>query len=156
MHNIRFFLACLLAALLVPAVAHAQSLPSPSALTLKAGVSVPSNADIGNSGFAFGADYVFHPSTTLEPFNVSFYGDLLGKNGGAGVAIRNAGPAYIGAGIGLYSTSVNAGSATGFGGKVFGGFDIAPHTALEIGYHVLPKVAGIDTNVVSAQLAFRF
>lgn len=140
----------------LPAVTSAQSLPSPSAFTLKAGFSIPADANIGNSGFAFGADYIFHPSTTLEPFNISFYGDLLGKNGGAGVAIRNGGPAYIGAGLGLYSASVPAGSTTGFGGKIFGGFDVAPHTTFELGYHVLPKVAGSNTNVVTAQLGFRF
>lgn len=157
MKNFRAFLAALtFAPLACVTVANAQTLPSPSALTLKAGVSVPSNADVQNSGFALGADYIFHPSSLLEPFNLSVYADLLAKSGGAGVAIRNAGPVYIGAGAGFYSTSVNAGSASGFGGKVFGGFDIAPHTTLEFGYHVLPKLNGVDTNVMSAQVGFRF
>ena len=136
--------------------ANAQSLPSPSALTLKGGVSVPSNADVQNSGIALGADYIFHPSSVIEPFNLSVYGDLLAKSGGVGVAIRNAGPVYVGAGAGFYSTSVAAGTSSGFGGKIFGGFDIAPHTTLEIGYHLLPKLNGTDTNVVSAQVGFRF
>jgi hypothetical protein len=168
MQKLRLFLLCSAAALLSPALAHAQSLPSPSALTVKAGVSVESNASANQAGLALGVDYAFHPASTLEPFALSFYADLLGKSGGIGVAIRNAGPAYIGAGAGLYSTSLTYaaggaggtsnvnGTATGFGGKVFAGFDVAPHTTLEFGYHVLPRVNSINANTISAQLGFRF
>lgn len=135
--------------------ASAADLPSPTAFTLKAGVSVESNAKPA-SGFAAGIDYIFHKSSTLEPFNLSVYGDLLGKSGGAGIAIRNGGPAYIGAGVGLYSASLTPFTSSGFGGKVFGGFSVAPFTSLEFGYHFLPAVRGIQTNTVTAELALRF
>jgi hypothetical protein len=152
--------------------APAAGVPSVSAFTVKGGVSVESNAK-PLTGLAAGIDYIFRPSSTLQPFDLSFYGDLLGRSGGAGVAIRNAGPAYIGAGLGLYSVSVTTsggcaaalpGSAcgnqtftsSGFGGKLFGGFNVAPFTALELGYHFLPYANGIQTNTVTAQLAVRF
>ena len=84
---------------------------------------------------------------------MSFYGDLLGKNaGGIGVAVRNGGPAYIGAGIGLYSVS----STTGLGGKVFGGFHVAPFTSMELGYNIMPSTHGVQSNSVTAELALRF
>lgn len=128
----------------------AASVPSPSAVTVKVGGSLQSNAAAGTAGLAAGVDYVFHPSSILEPFNVSAYADLLGKSVGGGLAVRNGGPVYAGAGIGLYSVST-AGSqtASGVGGKIFGGFDIAPRTTLELGYHFLPQVDGIQTNTVT-------
>lgn len=151
--------------------APAADVPSVSAFTLKGGVSVESNAK-PLTGFAGGIDYIFRPSSTLEPFNLSVYGDLLGKSGGAGIAIRNAGPLYIGAGVGLYSVSLTTSgggaqlpgggggnptfTSSGFGAKVFGGFGIAPFTSLELGYHFLPAASGIQTNTVTAQLAVRF
>lgn len=153
--------------------AAAAGVPSPSAFTLKAGGEVQTSSAAGNGGFALGADYIFHPSSVIEPFNLSFYGDLLGKSFGAGVAIRNGGPIYVGAGVGLYSVSITpstvcagppgAGGCTqltyssnGFGGKLFGGFSVAPHTSIELGYNVMPQTHGIQTNTVSAELALRF
>jgi hypothetical protein len=97
------------------------------------------------SGLAAGLDYILHPSSVLEPINVSAYADLLGRGVGAGLAIRNGGPIYAGAGLGLYSVS----SVAGVGGKVFGGFDIAPRTTLELGYHFLPQVNGVRENAVT-------
>ena len=135
-------------------------IPSPTALTVKAGANIQTNAAASNSGFSGGLDYIFHPSSTLEPFNASFYGDLLGKSVGLGVAIRNAGPVYIGAGAGFYSVSISPAGRTltssGLGGKVFGGFGLAPFTSLELGYHFMPAASGIQTNSVTAQLAVRF
>lgn len=152
--------------------ARAADLPSPSAVTIKAGVGIESNA-VHNAGFAGGVDYIFHPSSALQPFNVSIYGDLLGNNSfGLGAAIRNSGPFYVGAGAGIYSMSVTPGggcqalpgggcsnttlTSSGLGGKVFGGFSVAPFTSLELGYHFTPAANGIQTNVVTAQLAVRF
>jgi hypothetical protein len=129
--------------------AGAASVPSPSAVTVKVGGSLQSNAGAGTDGLAAGVDYVFHPSSILQPFNASAYADLLGKSVGAGLAIRNGGPVYAGAGIGLYSVSAGGDTATGVGGKLFGGFDIAPRTTLELGYHFLPQVDGIQTNTVT-------
>jgi hypothetical protein len=131
----------------------ALAVPSPTALTIKAGGSIQSNTGAGTSGLAAGLDYVFHPSSTLGPINGSFYADLLGRSIGAGIAIRNSGPIYAGAGLGLYSVSAeNSQNAAGVGGKVFGGFAIAPLTTLELGYHFLPQVRGISTNTVTLQL----
>jgi hypothetical protein len=124
--------------------ARADSLPSPSAVTVKVGGSLQSNGG-DTSGFAAGLDYVLHPSSVLEPVNVSAYADLLGRGVGAGLAIRNAGPVYAGAGLGLYSVS----SVAGLGGKVFGGFNIAPRTSLELGYHFLPQIDGVRENAVT-------
>ncbi len=129
-----------------PALADA---PSPSAVTVKVGGSLQSNADAGTSGFAAGVDYVLHPSSILQPFNASAYADLLGRSVGAGLAVRNAGPVYAGAGLGLYSVSTGGQNTTGLGGKVFGGFDVAPRTTLELGYNFLPQVEGIHTNTVT-------
>jgi hypothetical protein len=96
-------------------------------------------------------DYIFHPSSTLEPIDGSFYADLLGRSIGAGLAIHNSGPIYVGAGLGLYSVSEDSRNSSGVGGKVFGGFDIAPLTTLELGYHFLPQ----DANTVTLQLGLR-
>lgn len=172
MKTLAFVMLAAVASLGATAEASAADLPSPGALTLKAGGEVQTTAAAGNAGFALGADYVFHPSSLLEPFNLSFYGDLLGKSFGAGVAIRNGGPAYIGAGVGLYSVSISPGggcpvivpggcvqptyTSSGFGGKVFGGFSIAPHVSVELGYNVMPQAHSIQTNAVSGELALRF
>jgi hypothetical protein len=133
-----------IAVLAAASPANADSLPSPSAVKLKVGGSLQSSGG-DTSGFAAGLDYVLHPSSVLEPVNVSAYADLLGRGVGAGLAIRNGGPVYAGAGLGLYSVS----SVAGLGGKVFGGFNIAPRTTLELGYHFLPSVDGIRENAVT-------
>lgn len=137
---------------LSPAVA--DSLPSPSAVTVKVGGSLQGSAAAGTSGFAAGVDYVFHPASTLEPFNTSAYADLLGRSVGAGVGLRTGGPVYVGGGVGLYSVSSGSGSqsAGGVGGKLYGGFDIAPRTTLELGYHFLPQLDGINSNAVTVQI----
>jgi hypothetical protein len=126
------------------APASADSLPSPSAVTVKVGGSLQSSGG-DTSGLAAGVDYVLHPSSVLEPVNLSAYADLLGRGVGAGLAIRNGGPIYAGAGVGLYSVD----SAAGLGGKVFGGFSIAPRTTLELGYNFLPQVDGMQRNTVT-------
>lgn len=126
------------------APASADSLPSPNAVTVKVGGSLQSSGS-GTSGFAAGVDYVLHPSSILQPVDTSVYADLLGRGVGAGLAIRNGGPVYVGAGLGLYSVS----SQAGLGGKVFGGFNIAPRTTLELGYHFLPHVDGERDNAVT-------
>lgn len=132
-----------------PAVA-SDSLPSPSAVTVKVGGSLQSSGG-GTSGFAAGVDYVIRPSSVFSPINTSVYADLLGRGVGAGIAIRNAGPVYIGGGLGLYSVD----SVAGIGGKVFGGFNVAPHTTLELGYHFLPQVMGEHSNAVTLGIGLR-
>lgn len=131
--------------------AAAASVPSPSAVTVKVGGSMQSNGS-ATSGLAAGVDYNFHPASTLEPINVSFYADLLGRSVGAGLGVRTPGPIYAGAGLGLYSVSEDSQSATGLGGKIFAGFDIAPRTTLELGYHFLPQVEGRQNNAVTLAL----
>jgi hypothetical protein len=126
------------------APAAADSLPSPSAVTVKIGGSLQSSGG-DTSGLAAGIDYVLHPSSVLEPVNLSAYADLLGRGVGAGLAIRNGGPIYVGAGVGLYSVD----SVAGLGGKLFGGFSIAPRTTLELGYNFLPQVDGMQRNTVT-------
>lgn len=133
-----------IAVLAAIAPAMADSMPSPNAVTVKVGGSLQTNS-AGTSGFAAGVDYILHPSSVLSPVNVSAYADLLGRGVGAGLAIRNSGPVYVGGGVGLYSVS----SVTGLGGKVFGGFNIAPRTTLELGYNFLPQVDGTEANTVT-------
>lgn len=156
-----FFAITAIAASLVYAgvPARAADVPSPSAFTIKGGLLAQSSSAAGNASFSIGADYVVHPSSTLDPINGSVYLDVLGKSVGGGIAIRNAGPVYVGAGVGFYSVSISPGptyTSSGFGGKIFGGFTVAPHTAVELGYHILPQAGGIDTNGVTAQVALRF
>jgi hypothetical protein len=152
-------------------MASAADAPSPAALTIKAGAGAESNAAPRLVDFSGGIDYLIHPSATV-PLNTSLYADFLGHSSfGLGAAIRNAGPAYFGAGVGFYSMSVTppgggpacigcGGSSptftsSGFGGKVFGGFHVAPFTAVELAYHFTPYAQGYQTNVLTAQLAVR-
>lgn len=160
--------SCILSA---SAAARAGAIPSPTAFTFKAGGSLEANAS-SPFGLALGADYIFHPSSLLEPFNASVYVDVLGKSAGGGIAIRNGGPLYAGEGIGYYSVSLSPSIAcggppgagcgpttftsSGFGGKLFGGFKIAPFTSVELGYHFLPQAGGYQTTTLSAELALRF
>lgn len=136
-----------IAAIAAIAPASADNLPSPSAVTVKVGGSLQSNGG-DTSGLAAGVDYVLHPSSTLNPVNLSVYADLLGRGVGAGVAVRNGGPVYVGAGLGLYSVS----SVSGVGGKIFGGFEVAPRTTLELGYHYLPQLNSNHTDAVTLTL----
>lgn len=160
-----------LAAALALAALPVSALAGPGNLTLKAGGFVHADSNAGNAGLALGVDDVVRPAGTLQPLAFSLYGDLFQKSVGAGVAIRSIGPAYLGAGIGIYDANVTQNGAcpggvpggscsvsfsqTGFGGKIFGGFSVAPHTGLEIAYTKLPAVNGINTNTVSAELTFR-
>ncbi|HVA26877.1 MAG TPA: hypothetical protein VNF68_01770 [Candidatus Baltobacteraceae bacterium] len=161
-----------LSSLSMSAAAAASGIPSPTAITVKAGGEVQTASAAGTGGVALGADYIFHPSSLIEPFNLSLYGDLLGKSFGAGVAIRNGGPVYVGAGAGFYSVSISPGggcavlpgggcsqptyTSSGLGGKVFGGFAVAPFVSVELGYHIMPQAHGIQTNAVSGELTLRF
>jgi hypothetical protein len=157
---------------LSPALAATAS--SPDALTIRVGGFVQTDSTAGDAGFAGGIDYALRPASALQPFVVSAYGDILGRSLGAGVSIRNSGPLYIGAGAGFYNTSISpkgggaasippfgssplpAYTASGVGGKVYGGFELAPHTTLEIGVHFLPQADQIDSNVFTAEFGIRF
>ncbi|HLI95424.1 MAG TPA: hypothetical protein VKT72_04955 [Candidatus Baltobacteraceae bacterium] len=79
--------------------ARAAGVRSPSAFTIKGGLLAQSSSAAGNAWFSIGADYVVHPSSTLDPINGSVYLDVLGKSVGGGIAIRNAGPVYVGAAV---------------------------------------------------------
>lgn len=140
-----------IAVLAAVAPASADSGPSPSDFTLKVGGSLQSGGG-ETSGFAAGMDYVLHPSSTLQPLTLSAYADLLGRAVGAGLAVRNGGPMYVGAGLGLYSVNAQG----GLGGKVFGGVTIAPRTTLELGYHFLPHSDGDASNAVTLGVGLRF
>jgi hypothetical protein len=164
----RFVSAIVIALLFAGSAAGARAdMPSPSQFTLKVGGGVQSNA-AQSLVFAAGADYAIIPATKLTPVNVSLYADLFGKSGGGGIAVRNTGNTYVGAGLGYYSVSITppyggpAGllgptpqttfTGSGAGGKVFAGFSAAG-LSFELGYHFLPNAGSYQTNTVTAQLA---
>lgn len=126
-------------------------------ITLKAGGFVQTNSAARSGGnFAWGAEYELVHPTTVTPFAVSLYGDVLAKNTGVGLSVRTNTPVYAGAGIGLYHAAIDSAGANGTGGKIFAGTGLGHGAALELGYHFLPQVAGTSTNAVSAEFAFRF
>ncbi|HET7812917.1 MAG TPA: hypothetical protein VFL13_00935 [Candidatus Baltobacteraceae bacterium] len=127
-------------------------------ITLKAGGFVQTDSAAKSSGgnLAVGAEYELVHPTTVTPFGVSLYGDVLGKNSGVGLSVRTNTPVYAGAGVGLYHAATDFASASSTGGKIFAGAGIGHGAAIELGYHFLPQVAGVSTNAVSAQFALRF
>ena len=163
----RFFFAAFLAAPALPAQADTAG------VTLKGGGFVQADANAqGKQFFAAGVVYDLVKPTRISPFHFSVYGDMLGKSAGAGFSLRSATPAYLGAGVGLYHTSITQQggcpaiglggcptttlSSSGAGGKIFAGYNIGQYAAIEAGYHFLPQASGISTNAFTAQLGVRF
>lgn len=150
---------------------------SASDLSLKLGALFPANADSrdlgGSTQYVIGLDYLL-PSASTSTSATSVYLDYLGgsKNSGSvhstglGVALRSSGTAYFGAGLGIYSTSVQFDndaddrfrsntSSTGGGGKVFAGFDLGSGLDLEFDYHIAPAAGGVNPSGAALEVGIR-
>ncbi|HET9343742.1 MAG TPA: hypothetical protein VFO25_12585 [Candidatus Eremiobacteraceae bacterium] len=150
---------------------------SASDLSLKLGALFPANGDSrdlgGSTQYVIGLDYLLHSASTSTSAT-SIYLDYLGgsKNSGSihstgvGVALRSSGTAYFGAGLGIYSTSVQFDedaddrfrsntSSTGGGGKVFAGFDLGSGVDLEFDYHILPAAGGVNPSGAALEVGIR-
>src|SRR5690348_14347704 len=107
----------------------------------------------GETQLTAGLDYRLSSSGGLTPSATSAYFDYMGgaKNagyihsGGIGLDVRSiTGPAFFGAGVGLYNTAVRfndglSGSRTGPGGKVFAGVQLGHGPSVELDYHIMPQ-----------------
>lgn len=148
-------------------------------LTLNIGALFPANGESrdlgGSTQYVIGLDYML-PSASTNTSATSVYLDYLGgsKNDGSvhttgvGVALRSKGTGYFGAGLGIYSTSVqfdndaddffrsdNSTSATGGGGKIFAGFDLGGGVNLEFDYHILPSAGGVNPSGAAIEVGIR-
>ena len=164
-----------LACVAVPAQVRAAT-SSASDLTLDLGALFPANGDSrelgGSTQYVVGLDYMLTSASTSTS-STSVYLDYLGgsKNSGSvhttgiGVALRSKGTGYFGAGLGIYSTSVqfdndfddpfSSRSATGGGGKIFAGFDLGGGVNLEFDYHLLPSAGGVNPSGAAIEVGIR-
>jgi len=170
------FILALVACIAAPGESCAAS-SSASDLSLKLGALFPANGDSrdlgGSTQYVIGLDYLLRSASTSTSAT-SVYLDYLGgsKNSGSvhstglGVSLRSSGTAYFGAGLGIYSTSVQFDedgddlfrsntSSTGGGGKVFAGFDLGSGIDLEFDYHILPAAGGVNPSGAALELGIR-
>jgi hypothetical protein len=149
---------------------------SASDLTLNLGALFPANGDSrelgGSTQYVIGLDYMLASASTSTS-STSAYLDYLGgsKNSGGvhttgiGIDLRSKGTGYFGAGLGIYSTSVqfdndaddpfSSRSATGGGGKIFAGFDLGGGIDLEFDYHLLPSAGGVNPSGAAIEVGVR-
>lgn len=148
------------------------TLISPNQMELKLGAYFPgsSNAQFfgGQTQLTAGLDYNLSSSGGLTPSATGLYFDYMGGSrhegyvhgGGIGLDVRAVtGPAFFGAGLGLYNTSVRnaeglSASKTGAGGKVFAGLNMGKNS-LELDYHVMPSSLGINPSGVGLSFGFK-
>ncbi|HEY7993307.1 MAG: hypothetical protein ACHQY2_03125 [Candidatus Eremiobacterales bacterium] len=173
--SVLFVLA--LAACIAAPVECAAATSSASNLSVMIGALFPANGDSrdlgGSTQYVLGLDYLL-PSASTSTSATSVYLDYLGgsKNSGSlhstglGVALRSSGTAYFGAGLGIYSTSVQFDedgddlfrtntSSTGGGGKIFAGFNLASGVDLEFDYHILPASGGVNPSGAALEVGIR-
>lgn len=165
----------LVACLAVPREVRAAT-SSASDLTLDLGALFPANGDSrelgGDTQYVIGLDYMLSSASTSTSAT-SVYLDYLGgsRNSGGvhttgiGVDLRSKGTGYFGAGLGIYSTSVqfdddgddpfSSRSATGGGGKIFAGFDLGSGVDLEFDYHLLPSAGGVNPSGAAIEVGIR-
>jgi hypothetical protein len=122
----------------------------------------------GETQLTAGLDYRLSSSGGLTPSASSLYFDYMGgaKNsgyihsGGFGLDVRSiTGPAFFGAGVGVYNTAVRfndgtSGSKTGAGGKLFAGVQLGRGPSLELDYHVMPQALGVNPSGLGVELGF--
>src|SRR5689334_648179 len=122
----------------------------------------------GETQLTAGLDYRLSSSGGLTPSATSAYFDYMGgaKNagyihsGGIGLDVRSiTGPAFFGAGVGLYNTAVRfndglSGSRTGPGGKVFAGVQLGHGPSVELDYHIMPQAMGVNPSGLGVELGF--
>jgi len=170
------FVLALAACIAAPCESRAAA-SSASDLSLKLGALFPANGDSrdlgGSTQYVIGLDYLLRSASTSTSAT-SVYLDYLGgsKNSGSvhstglGVSLRSSGTAYFGAGLGIYSTSVQFDedgddafrsntSSTGGGGKIFAGFDLGSGIDLEFDYHIVPAAGGVNPSGAALELGIR-
>lgn len=167
-------LALALAAGLCAAQASAStvSTTSPSSLEIQLGAFFPNTGDArfvgGQTQLTAGLDYTLSSTGGVAPSATNAFFDYTGgaKNGdyvhsgGLGLQYQTTGRGYLGAGLGVYNTSVKSvdgltGNVTGGGGKIFAGLNLDNRTSLELDYHVLPSTMGVNPSGVGLELGFR-
>jgi len=170
------FVLALVVCIAAPGESRAAS-SSASDLSLKIGALFPANGDSrdlgGSTQYVIGLDYLLRSASTSTSATSVYLDYLCGsKNSGSvhstglGVSLRSSGTAYFGAGLGIYSTSVQFDrdgddlfrsntSSTGGGGKVFAGFDLGSGIDLEFDYHILPTAGGVNPSCAALELGVR-
>jgi len=164
-------------ACIAPPAASRAAGSSASDLTLKLGALFPANDDSrelgGSTQYVIGLDYMLS-SVKSSMSSTSIYLDYLGgsKNAGSvhstgvGVSLRSQGTGYFGAGLGIYTTSIDfhndegqpfrtSTSSTGGGGKVFAGFELGSGVQLEFDYHLLPTANGVSPSGAALEVGIR-
>jgi hypothetical protein len=148
------------------------SSPTPNSLQIQLGAFFPNSGDArfvgGQTQLTAGLDYNLSSSGGLAPAATNAFFDYTGgaKNGdyihsgGLGLQYQTVGRGYVGAGLGIYNTSVKnadglTGSVTGGGGKLFAGLNLDNRTSLELDYHVLPSTMGVNPSGVGLELGFK-
>ncbi len=123
------------------AAASTVSAPAQNSIDVQLGAYFPNTGDArflgGQTQLTAGLDYNLASSSGSSPSATNAFFDYLSgsKNsgyvhsGGLGLEYRTVGMGFVGAGLGLYNTSVEnefsrAGSVTGAGGKVFAGLSL--------------------------------
>jgi hypothetical protein len=122
----------------------------------------------GETQLTAGLDYHLSSSGGLTPSATDAYFDYMGgarnsgyvHSGGIGLDVRSiTGPAFFGAGLGLYNTAVRfndgtSGSKTSAGGKLFAGMRISRDTSLQLDYHIMPSALGVNPSGLGVELGF--
>ena len=143
----------------------------PNQLAIRLGAFFPSSSvarDVGGSTLlTAGLDYTLSSSHGKSPASTGLYFDYLTgtmhsdslHSGGLGLQFRTMGPGYIGAGLGVYNTSVKtpvrSTNSTGGGGKVFLGYELGNQAALQLDYHFAPNALGVNPNGLGVELGYR-
>ena len=122
----------------------------------------------GETQLTAGLDYHLSSTGGLTPSATGLYFDYMGgaKNAGfvhsagLGFDVRSmTGPAFFGAGLGVYHTNVSwntgvSGSQSGVGGKLFAGLNLNRDTSLQLDYHIMPSAAGINPSGLGVEVGF--
>ena len=154
------------------AYASTTSLLPTNTLSIRLGAFFPGSSGVkffgGETQLTAGLDYRLSISRGLTPSATNAYFDYMGgaKNsgyihsGGVGLDVRSiTGPAFFGAGVGLYNTAVRfndgvSGSHTGPGGKLFAGVQLGKGPSLELDYHIMPQALGVNPSGLGVELGF--
>lgn len=169
-------LAAAIALFAQPATASTTSATSmwpANALDLRLGAFFPGSSGDrffgGETQLTAGLDFRLGSSGGLTPSATDAYFDYMGgaKNsgyvhsGGVGLDVRAlTGPAFFGAGLGLYNTSVRLTDGTsmnksGPGGKLFAGIGLGNTTTVQLDYHIMPQSLGVNPSGLGVELGFR-
>ena len=147
------------------------SAPAQNSMDVQLGAYFPNTADArflgGQTQLTAGLDYTLASSSGSTPSATNAFFDYLSgsKNsgyvhsGGLGLEYRTVGMGFVGAGLGLYNTSVKnefgrTGNVTGAGGKVFAGLSLGGGSTVELDYHVMPSTLGVNPSGLGLEVGF--